>query len=116
MLKEMLKNLLKKRPHGGLEYAACGFTALAVGGVVRILGLAGTVDYQNTLGQPGMSVPALLGHIALAVVLTAAGVYGRKRCLRASAEKRCALPRTAGETQPRTSALNASMSASISRT
>lgn len=116
MLKNTLKNLLKNRPHGGWEYAAWGFTALAVFGVVRILGLAGTMDYQNAIGQPGVSVPALLGRIALAVCLTAAGAYGRKRCLRADAEKRRALPQTAEKPQPRTSALKASMSASISRT
>lgn len=115
MLKELLKNLLKKRPHSGLECAAWGCTALAALGVLRILGLAGTVDYQNAVGQPGMRVSALLGHIALAVALTAAGVYGRKRCLRAVSEKRCALPHSMGN-QPRTSALNASISASISRT
>lgn len=57
-----------------MKKALCGIAALA--GLVIALGTAGSVDMAAEMYTTGMSMADIIGRMAAAVLLMAAGVYG----------------------------------------
>ena len=86
----MKRLILKKLPKNAREWEKSLGTALMVYGGIRIYGLAGTTEMQDAVGMPGMSVSALLTHIALSLCLILAGYILRRCALRAPEAKKCA--------------------------
>lgn len=112
----MLRNYEKRLSLRTLHRLARAFGALCAVCAVRILGLVGTVDYQNAAGLPGMTLSALTVHLALSLSAAALFWLLRRHCLRCVTARLLAPPMLPQKAQPRTSALKASMSASISAT
>ena len=86
----MKRSILEKLPKNAREWGKSLGTALMILGAVRIYGLAGTTEMQDAAGLPGMSVSALLTHIALSLCLILAGYVARRAALRAPEAKKCA--------------------------
>ena len=84
----MKRSILEKLPKSAREWSILLGTALMLLGAVRIYGLAGTTEMQAAAGLPGMSVSALLTHIALDACLILAGYGTRRAALRAAGTKK----------------------------